>query len=297
MSKRRRKRRKRNANKTPAPSTSTSEAVPPKSPARESAPNEAHDPAARAAATTAPKRSGAAGEVVVEARARTSEPVKASPQPAKAGSRKQRGRRTREPIVPWRDRLRSLLEHVRAAARAQSGPALEAFLTERLGPRAQHEDAHLESDRARAIDAFACLPGSAGGEQSLVRRLAEEAGALEPADRDQLLRWETERRQDVFLLQRAHPDRLEAWDPVEGAGLTLHLLDRIGAGQAAQLVRGTVLTCAYLPYMARLVALPPVEFYAGAEPLGLYREQVKEAGRRWHDAPAPAPTAGSSGAR
>ena len=97
----------------------------------------------------------------------------------------------------------------------------------------------------------------------------------------------------MFLVQRAQRDALEVWDPLEGAPLTLHLLDRLDNDKAASLRRGAVVTASFQPWVARLVAVGPVEIFEAQDALDLFRREVLAAGQSWHDAPPPAPTRGS----
>lgn len=202
---------------------------------------------------------------------------------------KRRRQAAQQQAKPWRQRVRQLIENVRHHAHAQHESALEGWLAEQLR---QVEGEVKASDRERLIDTFCTIPGSAGTDLSVVRAYAEGEKDLEQIERDQLLRWEAERRRAVMLVQRCHRDRIEAWDPVEGAALTLHLLDRIGSGQAAAVRRGTVFTAVYLPWIARLVAIGEVEMWSDPEALGMFRREVTGSGRRWHDAPTPAPVRG-----
>ena len=84
-------------------------------------------------------------------------------------------------------------------------------------------------------------------------------------------------------------DQLSLWDPLEGAPLTLHLLEKLQGSRAEAISRGTVVTISYQPWMARLVAVGEPEFFVDTRALALFREQTLESGAPWHEAPAPAP--------
>lgn len=194
--------------------------------------------------------------------------------------------RGRAPLVPWRAKVRELLDGMRGFARQQHGKGLETLLKAEFGdpPEAGHE-----ADLERFVDDMITTRGSAGDGRSISSAYAEANADLEPLDRDQVRRWESERRRGVFLVQRCFQDRIEAFDPIEGAALTLHLLDRLPAGRAAEIRTGAVLTTTYLPYVARLVATGLLELFADPEALAMFREQVQQSGATWHEAPPPAP--------
>lgn len=139
------------------------------------------------------------------------------------------------------------------------------------------------------IDEFVCRVGSAPDGRSLVRACAAECADLDDEARDQFVRWERERRRGVFVIQRAHRDALETWDPLEGAPLTLHLLTTPTERERLCAVPGTVITATYRPWLARLVAVQPPEYFAGDEALPLFRREVTEGGATWHPMPAVAP--------
>lgn len=194
--------------------------------------------------------------------------------------------RRKAPIVAWRASVRGLLDGARAYARNRHGEAVDAVLTAQFGdPPAPEHPADLE----RVLDDLICTPGTAGDGRSITAAYAEAATDLPELDREQLRRWERERRRGVFLVQRCFADRIEAWDPLEGAGLTLSLLDRLAPGRAAEVGSGTVITATFVPYVARLVAVGLVEMFAETEALALFREQVRASGAAWHDPPPPAP--------
>jgi hypothetical protein len=190
-------------------------------------------------------------------------------------------------LTPWRDRVRALLAALRQRARSRHEGALQALLRDHLGADTA---AHAASDVDRLVDDWIVSSGSAGDGRSLVTAFAAEAADLEPLEREQLRRWERERHRGVFLVQRAGRDALEVWDPLEGAPLTLHLLDRLTPTKMEDLGRGAVVTASFQPWVARLVAVGPVEIFEGADALDLFRREVIASGRSWHEAPPPAPT-------
>jgi hypothetical protein len=226
---------------------------------------------------------GAAKAAAGAAKARSTAPAaagvatKASPESKDA---------TRTPIVPWRDRVRRLRDQLRAFARNHYGAVLDTALIERFGnpPRAEHP-----ADLERVEEDLVCTPGSAGDARSILRVFADDGAELVEAERLELLRWEQGRSRGVFLVQRAAADRIEVWDPLEGAGLTLHLLDRLPKARADALSRGSVLTTTFLPFAARVVAVGYLELFEDPRARELFREQVRAGGRNWHDAPPPAP--------
>jgi len=190
--------------------------------------------------------------------------------------------------MPWRERVRALQERLRAFAREHYHEAIQARLEALFGdpPAAEHP-----ADLERAVDNLLTEPGSAGPDLSIVRAFSEGSSDLDAEDRNQVLRWEKERRRGVFVMQRCHPDRMEVWDPLEGAGLTLQLLDRMSGARSAEVRAGTVLTTEYLPYLARLIAVGFIEMYGDDSALKLYREEVRKSGATWHAPPPVAPQA------
>lgn len=209
-------------------------------------------------------------------------------------------------LRPWRTRMADLLDHLRSWSRESYAEAVEAFLAQHLsaqgypGPSDAEADAEANADAIRpedvdrAIEDFACAVGSAGGDRSILSVFAEQApgvdgGDMDPEDRSQLLRWERERRRGVFLIQHATRDRLTLWDPLEGAPLTLHLLLKLSEARVGLLRRGTVVTATYQPWMARLVAVGEVEYFADGRAVALFREETVSSGAQWHEAPPPAP--------
>ncbi len=193
--------------------------------------------------------------------------------------------KAREEIVPWRKRVNDLIVHLRDWSRQSYAPAIDAFLTERFGDPAAVEH---ESDLDAATDDFVCAPGSAGDGSSILRVFADHASSLSTEDREQIRRWEQERRRGVFLVQRARRDRLFLWDPLEGAPITLHLLDKLSASRLQLVGRGAVVTAVYQPWVARLIAVG-MEFFGDPRALQMFRDETTGSGATWHEAPPPAP--------
>lgn len=193
----------------------------------------------------------------------------------------------RAPIVPWRQRVRSLMDTARQYAREHHSDSAEAVARAQLG---DPETAH-PADIMRLLDDLICTPGAAGDGRSIVAACADAAEGLEALDRDQLRRWESERGRGVFIVQRCFPDRIEVFDPLEGAGLTLHLLNRLGAGRAAEVTPGTVVTATYVPYVARVVAVGVVEIFTEHAAIEMFRREVQASGAAWHEPPPPPPMA------
>jgi hypothetical protein len=239
-----------------------------------------------AAEAPAPRVEEAGRRATPPAAAGRERPVLASPARAAASE-------GRSDLRPWRGRVQDLLDSLQSWSRAHYGPAVDQWLESRFEGLGGPADAP-EADVDRAVEDFVCTPGSAGEGRSILSIFAEQAAGpaeegLEPEDRDQLRRWERERRRGVFLIQHAARDRLTLWDPLEGAPLTLHLLNKLGAARADSLRRGTVVTATYQPWMARLVAVGEVEFFADERAISLFREEAVGSGARWHEAPPPAP--------
>lgn len=182
-------------------------------------------------------------------------------------------------LRPWRDVVQTLRARLRAFARERFAPAVAPFVD--VDPR----------DRERLEEDFVCQPGSSGEPHSILRKFTEHEAELAVGDRDQLLRWERERGRGVFLVQDATRDRLVVWDPIEGAGLTLHLLTRLPRDRARTLATGTVATVTYAPWMARILAVDPPELFADPRAAELFEREVREGGQSWHPAPPPAPKA------
>lgn len=205
------------------------------------------------------------------------------------------GATTGGPLVPWRTRMTEVQAAVRAWSRLHYAEAIDAWLRERFEDPDAPE--HVR-DVDQAIDDFVCSVGSSGDDPSILAvwcgqaetgQLAEDdGGGTDPETVAQARRWERERHRGVFLLQRGQRDQLALWDPLEGAPLTLHLLSKLPAREAEALVRGTVVTAVYQPWMARLVAVG-TEYFTDPRAIQLFREQTLEAERAWHEAPAAAP--------
>lgn len=194
--------------------------------------------------------------------------------------------RPRAPLVPWRVRVEELARRLLEESHARRGPELEAALRERHGAEAERLTV---GELARALEDLVVAPGTAGDGRSLLRAFAEEAEGLEPAEREQLLRWERERRRAVYVVERCLPDLVEAWDPVEGRRETIHLPERLPGARCAEVARGTLLVVVTVPWTTRLVARGPVEFWSDPRALPLYRAEVRQSGRTWHDLPPAAP--------
>jgi hypothetical protein len=146
------------------------------------------------------------------------------------------------------------------------------------------------ADEDAALEDAACAPGSAGDGRSLLRAFAEDGDGLSPPEREQLLRWEKERRKAVYLVERCFPDAVEVWDPVEGARLTFHLPDRLPGARASEVARGTLVVATTVPWTTRRLARGRVEFWSDPRALPMYRNEVRSSGRAWHDLPPAAPT-------
>ncbi len=213
-----------------------------------------------------------------------------APQAAEASREASReaGRRTRRAPLPWRERAREVLLTLREWARDRDGPGIEAFLRTRLGDDAA--DASV-ADLQRLFDDFLCAPGSGGKERSLIRAFAEEHEDLTKDERDLLPSWETERTRKVCLLDRAHRDRLDLWDPVGGGRIVLHLLEKMPPARAAALSRGAVIIATWAPWNGRRIALGQIEIYDDDNAIEMYRNAVRDEDRPWTDLPAATPIA------
>jgi hypothetical protein len=217
------------------------------------------------------------------------------------GKRKRRGGGTdgpataqaeRQALVPWRQRVGSVLDTLAAWARQHYAAALDAHLARCFGDPPAPE---RPEDAERAIEDACCAPGSADGQVSILRAFSEQAPGLAPEERDQVRRWETERRRGVFVVQASLRDRLVLWDPLEGAPLTLHLLEKQSPDEARRIGPGTVTTAVFQPWMARLVAIGRPEYFADRRALALFREQTTSSGATWHEPPPAAPQPRRSG--
>lgn len=191
-------------------------------------------------------------------------------------------RRKRAEIVAWRRRVGAILDSLEAWARDQYGAAIDAHLAQTAA------EGETPQDRRRRVRDFVCAPGSAGDGRSILGNFCE-SGGLSQEERAQALRWESARRRGVFVVQASNRDRLVVWDPLEGAPLTLHLLERQGGDLAGRIRPGAVATATYLPWMARLVAVEAPEYFLDPRALQLFREQTVASGVAWHEAPAAAP--------
>lgn len=242
---------------------------------------------------TAVSPSGAAGPTATDTAERASQTT-AQPAAQTTSQPQSLSRSTdRSALRPWRTRVQDLLDHLHSWSRANYGPALEDFLTQRFGS-AQATEAAPGEDVDRAVEDYVCASGSAGDARSILSVFAEQApgtggGPMDPEDRVQVQRWERERSRGVFLIQHAARDRLTLWDPLEGAPLTLHLLRKLGQARAEGLRRGTIVTATYQPWMARLVAIGTVEFFDDERAITLFRAETLESGASWHEAPPAAP--------
>lgn len=202
------------------------------------------------------------------------------------GARAAGSRRTRRPIIPWRERARDVLAQLREFARERQGDVIEAHLQQRF---ANGETAPDLSDLQVAFDDFVCVPGSAGDERSLVRVFSEEAPDLDASERERLANWEKERTRRVYLLDRGHRDRMDLWDPITEGRVVVHLIEKMPPVRAAALRRGTVVVATSAPWVRRRVVLGPVEMYEDDEAIEMFRKEVREGGRMWHDLPPATP--------
>jgi hypothetical protein len=193
--------------------------------------------------------------------------------------------RPRPALVSWKTRAADLGARLLEHARDRRGPELEALLAERAAGDASEDDA----DRDRAFEDLVCTPGSAGDGRSLVRAFAEDADGLEPPEREQILRWEKERVRAIYVVDRCFPDAVDAWDPLAGQRVTIHLPERLPGARASEVKRGTLLVAVTVPWTTRVLARGRVEFWNDERALPLYRAEARSAGRTWHDLPPAAP--------
>ena len=207
---------------------------------------------------------------------------------AKEGDTPAAMRRPRRQLIPWRERARQVLTQLREFARDRAGDEIEAFLQKTFGENGQEPDVH---DLQRAFDDYVCAVGSAGENRSLVRAFVEESGDLQVDERDLLKSWEQERRRRVFLLDRCTRDRIELWAPLAGGREVLHLIEKMPPARAAALKRGTVVIATSAPFGSRKIVVGQMEIYEGDDAIEMYRAEVRDEGRIWHDMPPPAPVA------
>jgi hypothetical protein len=195
--------------------------------------------------------------------------------------------RERAKIVPWRRRARELLRRLRDWVREEHGPAVEEYFVLRFGDRLRETPV---ADLERAFDDFAFSGGTPPDGRSLVAVFAEDAPGLEKEERDLVRSWEESRQRGVYLLDRCQRDLMILWDPLRGGRMTLHLLERMARGYAAGLRRGAVIVATTMPYADRTIALGEVETWTDDEALRVFRQEVRESGRTWHDLPKPSPS-------
>jgi hypothetical protein len=184
----------------------------------------------------------------------------------------------RPAFVPWRVRVADIAAALVEAARARL-PA------EVLAQSAEVDDADADA----FLEALACRVPLVDG-RSLLRAFAEDEPSLAAVEREQLLRWERERRRAVYLVERCHPDVLEAWDPVDAKRTTIHLPERLPGARAAEVARGSVVVADTAPWGARVLARGRVEFWGADDALRLFRDEVRARGLAWHDLPPAAPS-------
>jgi len=199
----------------------------------------------------------------------------------------------RAALVPWRERVREVLARLRDYARDGWAEPIETVLAAHFGDAAPEASV---ADLQLAFDDYVCAPGSAGDEagRSIVVSFAEEEGELQLAERESLKRWPAERSRRVYLLDRAARDRLDLWDPLAGGRIVLHLVERLPAAAAAALPRGTVVVASSVPWAQRRIVLGPLEMYEDADAIEMYRREVRQGGRHWHELPPPVPAPGMS---
>jgi hypothetical protein len=185
----------------------------------------------------------------------------------------------RGPLVSWKVRVAELGERLLESVRTHGGADLAARLS-----------ACEPAEAQRLLEGAACTPGALADGRSALRAFAEESTDLEPLEREQLLRWERERRRGVYLVERCFPDVIEAWDPVAAERLVIHLPERLPGARASEVRRGTVVVAVTVPWTTRLLARGQVELWNDPAALALYRTTVRDSGRAWHDLPPPAPT-------
>ena len=201
--------------------------------------------------------------------------------------------RSRPALIPWRERARDVLARLREFARQGWASSLEQFLAARFGDGAAEASV---TDLQDAFDDYVCAPGSAGDEEtparSILRVFVDEEKDLDAEERRILPTWEAERSRRVYLLDHAHRDRLELWDPLEGGRTVLHLVEKLPAAAAAALGRGTVVVATSAPWAKRRIVLGQLELYDADDAVEMYRREVRGGGRMWHDLPPPPPAPG-----
>jgi hypothetical protein len=152
------------------------------------------------------------------------------------------------------------------------------------------------SELQHAFDDYVCGPGSAGDEASPNRSIlgvfVDETADLDAEERRILPTWEVERSRRVYLLDHAHRDRLELWDPLVGGRAVLHLVEKLPAAGAAALGRGTVVVATSVPWTKRRIVMGQLELYDADDAVEMYRGEVRQGGRAWHELPPPAPAPG-----
>ena len=197
----------------------------------------------------------------------------------------------RPELLSWRQAVGDLIARLQDWSRQNYGPAIDRCLQDQFGETAATGQGASEqgTDLQRAALDFVCSPGSADGQSSILSVFVDQALDLPQEVRDQARRWQRERRRGVFQIQHCMRDQLSLWDPLEGAPLTLHLLDKLSSARAKAIRRGAIVTVSFQPWMARLVAVGEPEFFSDPRALALFREQTLESGAAWQEAPAPAP--------
>lgn len=196
------------------------------------------------------------------------------------------GRKRRAP-VPWRERAREVLRALREYARERYAEVLEAHLTARFGDGA---DEASVADLQVAFDDYVCAKGGAGDGRSIIQAFVEDSSDLQAQERESLPTWETERTRRVYVLDRAHRDRMDLWDPLAGGRAVLHLIEKMPPAGAAALRRGTVVIASSAPWIQRRIVLGSLEMYEADDAVEMYRREVRESGRTWHELPPLAPS-------
>lgn len=190
-------------------------------------------------------------------------------------------------IVPWRRRAREVLRALREWVRAEHGSAVEDYLHLRFGDAVK--DTPI-ADLERAFDDFTFSRGTAPDGGSLLAVFADEAPDLSREEREAMRAMEEARDRRVYVLDRAQRDLLFLWDPLKGERVTVHLLERMARGYVANLRRGAVVVATTLPYGERTIALGEVETWSEDDAIRMFRQEVRDSGRTWHDLPRPTPS-------